>query len=302
MMKKGERGLFFAVLLVLLVALVLLVVQKAQGEDAPKIYRVSILLDGTDSDGWKNFRAGLNQAALERNVDLRFVTRYDGEADQTDVLRQEWEGEAEGVIIVPVDTEKLAETLREAPPGLAVCVVGPALSAGRVDSYVSPDYEKMGRRLADAAAETGETCTLFISTQPGPAASLIASGLEAGLREKGISFTWETVGENGITGLPKEGTLVAVESAVAEALCATPGSEGRVCGVGASDVLLRSLEEGAAAALVVQSDFDAGYLSLSRVVSRLSQEKAGNAELESYTATRENMFEYPMSDILFSTY
>ncbi|HWS42934.1 MAG TPA: substrate-binding domain-containing protein [Pseudoflavonifractor sp.] len=301
-MRKGERGLFFAVLLVLVTALVLLVVQKVRGEDAPKIYRVSILLDGTDGNGWKNFRAGLNQAALERNVDLRFVTRYDGEADQTDVLRQEWEGEAEGVIIVPTDAGKLGETLREAPAGLAVCVVGPVLPTGRVDSYVSPDYDKMGRRLADAAAQVGAACTLFLSDDPSPAASLIAAGLAAGLQEKGIPFAQETVGESGLTEIPKEGALAAVESAVAEVLCAAPGGRERVCGVGVSDVLLRNLEEGAAAALVVQSDFDAGYLSLSRVVSRLSQEKAGNAVLESYAATRENMFEYPMSDILFSIY
>lgn len=301
-MKKGERGLFFAVLLVLVTALVLLVVQKVGGDDAPKIYRVSVLLDGADGNGWRNFRAGLNQAALERNVDLRFITRYDGEGGQTDVLRQEWEGETEGVILVPADAEKLGETLRAAPAGLAVCVVGPALSAGRVDSYVSPDYDRMGRRLADAVAAAGETCTLFISEKPSAAAGLIAAGLAAGLEERGIVLTRETVKGNGIVSLPEKGTLAAVESAVAEALCAAPGGAGRIYGIGTSDRLLRSLEDGTAAALVVQSDFDAGYLSLSRVVSRLSQEKAGNAALESYCATRENMFEYPMSDILFSTY
>lgn len=301
-MRKGERGLFFAVLLVLAAASVSLVVQRVRGEDVPRIYRVSVLLDGTDGDSWKNFRAGLNQAALERNVDLRFLTRYDDSAGQSAALRREWEGEAEGVILVPADAQALGETLREAPAGLAVCVVGPALPAGRVDSYVSPDYDAMGRRLADAAAEIGEKCTLYLSDRPSPAARLLAAGLEAGLREKGIPLLQETVGEDGITQVPGEGALAAVESGVAEALCAVPAASGRVCGAGSSGVLLQALEGGAAAALVVQSDFDAGYLSLARVVARLSQEKVEDTVLECYTATGENMFHYPMSDILFSTY
>ncbi len=301
-MKKGEQYLFFSVLVILLLALVLLVTQWVRGSDAPKVYRVSVLLAGTEGDSWRNFRAGMNQAALEQNVDLRFVTRYDAGLTQADALRREWEGEADGVVLLPADGEALARTLEEAPSGLAVCVVGPALSSDRVDCYVSPDYERMGRSLADAVAEQEEQCTLYLSSAPSPSAGLIAAGLEAGLAEHGIPLLRQTAQEGIPLFPPARGALAAVEPRVIETLCAASGAAGRVYGAGLSDGLLRALEDGSAAALLVQSDFDAGYLSLSRVVGLLTQEKTENAVLESYTATSENMFEFPMSDILFSSY
>lgn len=301
-MKQGERRLLFSVLGILAAALVLLVAQRVRGSDTPRVYRVSVLLSGTEEDAWRNFRAGLGQAALEQNVDLRFITRYDASLTQADALRREWEGEADGVVILPADGESLARALEEAPAGLAVCVAGPALPSGRVDCYVSPDYDRMGRSLAQAVAVQGEDCTLYLSPAPSPAALLIAAGLEAGLAEAGVTLRRQTVQEGTPLSLPAAGALAAVEPKVAETLCAAPGVAGRVYGAGLSDGLLRALEDGTAAALLVQSDFDAGYLSLSRIVARLNQESPENAVLESYTATGDNMFQYPMSDILFSTY
>ncbi len=301
-MKRGERRLFFTVLAILLAALVMLMVQRVGGQDAPKIYRVSVLLDGSDSERWKNFRAGLQRAAQEWNVDLRFVTRYDESVSQMDALRREWEGEAEGVILIPTDADALSAALQEAPAGLAVSVVGAKLESGRVAAYVSPNYALAGEQLADAAAGAGEGVTLYLSPRPSPAAGEMAAGLEDALAKRGIPCRRRTVEEGSTPIIAREGALVAVEPAVAQALCAVRQSAGRVYAAGLSEGLLRALEDGTAAALVVQSDFDAGYLSLSRVVARLSQERAEDVILESYIATGENMFQYPMSNILFSAY
>lgn len=299
-MRKGERRLFLAVLAILLLALILLFAQWVSGGNTPKIYHVSVLLDGTDSDYWKNFRAGMNQAALEKNVDLRFITKYEG-TTQTAVLRSEWEGEADGVVIVPTDGAALSETLKDAPSGLVVGVMGPELSSDRVNCYVSPDYTAMGRSLADAAS-TRAGCTLYLSPDPSPAALLLADGVEAGALEKGIPCYRMTVVPEEVKSVAAAGALVAVEPEMTEALCAAMGAGGRVYGVGVSSRLLHYLEDGTAAALVVQSDYDAGYLSVLRVVRRLARENAENAVLETYTATSENMFEEPMINILFATY
>ena len=48
--------------------------QNAFATDAPRIYRVSVLLDGAGEDYWQSFRQGVNQAAQEHNVDVRFLT------------------------------------------------------------------------------------------------------------------------------------------------------------------------------------------------------------------------------------
>ncbi len=301
-MRKGERRLFFVVLAILLAALALLVAQWVRGGNMPKVYHVSVLLDGAESDYWKNFRAGLNQAALEYNVDLRMVSRYDGENTQSQVLRREWEGQADGVVIIPNDGEALAHTLADAPAKLAVAVMGPRLDTDRVDSYVSPEYDQMGRKLAQEAASDGGRCTLFISPDAGAAALQIAAGLEQGLLERGVTCVRSTIHPAAISAIPKKGALLAVEPDMTETLCQLAGAGRRVYGIGSSSRLLHYLEDGTLSALVVQSDYDAGYLTLSHLVEQLSQGKTGDAVLESYTATGENMLQEPMISILFSTY
>lgn len=302
-MKKGEKRLFFSVLLVLAAALVLLAVQWARGDGAGEIYRVSVLLDASEGDYWKNFKAGLNQAALEQNVDPRFLSRYEAGSTQADVLRREWEGEADGVVVIPTDEQAISAALDDAPAGLAVAVAGPKLPSERVDCYVSPDYGQMGRRLAEAVEALGEReCTLFLTPDCGAAAGQTAAALEAALGELGIPCARYTADPGALPEPRPGGALCAVEPGMTEALCQLPAAAGRVCGVGSSGRLLHYLEDGTLSALVVQSDFDAGYTALSQIISLLKRSGAKDAVLESYTATRENMFESPMIDILFPSY
>ena len=158
-MGRIEKRIFFGVLLVLLSALGAMLFQNAFATDAPRIYRVSVLLDGAGEDYWQSFRRGVNQAAQEHNVDVRFLSRYEGEPGpaQVDALRGEWEAEADGVVLIPVDGTLLAAGLREAPSTLAVAVVGPELKGEDVGCYISSDPAEMGRQLADAIIADGQS-------------------------------------------------------------------------------------------------------------------------------------------------
>ena len=59
------------------------------------------------------------------------------------------------------------------------------------------------------------------------------------------------------------------------------------------------LEDGTVAALVIQSDYDAGYLSLLSVLETLEGRRPEDQTLDCYTVTAENMFTDPMDQILF---
>lgn len=302
-MKRGEKRLFLAVLAILLAALVGLLTQQIWSSDTPRVYRVSVLLDGAESDYWSNFRSGLNQAALDFNVDLRLIGRYDGEETQAEALRREWEGDADGVVIIPRNGEALTAALQEAPAKLAVTVMGPRLAGEQVDSYVAPDYDQLGRKLAQAAAAVGkEHCMLYLSPDSGAAAGQITLSLAAGLQELGIPCTRVTIEPGNLAAPAGEGALLTVEPGMTEALCQFPSAAGRICGVGSSNRLLHYLEDGVISALVVQSDYDAGYLSLKQVVAGLTKGDTRDTVLESYTATAETMFQGPMADILFTVY
>lgn len=298
-MSKNERHIFMGVLLVLAAALVVMLVQNILGSGQPEIRRVSVLLDGEGESYWQNFRLGVDKAAREHNVDVRYVYRYDGPTGtaQAEQLRREWEGELDGVILVPVDGEALAEALREAPSGLAVTVAGPALPDAEETCTISASPEEMGRQLADAVADSGtSSCAVILTGQEGETALRRYRGLEERLQERGVA--WRTVMASAVEMLPEPNgqPVVALEPGTTEALCAWGGP---VYGFGASNSILRSLEEGTAAALVVQSDYDAGYLSLLSVLKALDGAQPEDQTLDCYTVTAENMFTDPLDQILF---
>ncbi|MFQ8758341.1 MAG: hypothetical protein ACLSAF_01635 [Intestinimonas sp.] len=90
-------------------------------------------------------------------------------------LRGEWEAEADGVVLIPVDGTLLAAGLREAPSTLAVAVVGPELKGADVGCYISSDPAEMGRQLADAIIADGQSaCTVYL---PGGAGRPRPSGI-----------------------------------------------------------------------------------------------------------------------------
>ena len=117
--------------------------------------------------------------------------------------------------------------------------------------------------------------------------------------ERRIACEQVTVDPEEDFALPDGRAAVALEPEMTQALCQRGGGTSQVYGVGASNQLLHDLEEGKAAALAVQSDYDAGYLSLLSVIAQLEGERQENRVLESYVATAENMFTDPMDQILF---
>ena len=102
-MSKNERHIFIGVLLVLAAALAVMLLQDTLAGRPQEIRRVAVLLDGADESYWQSFRLGVDKAAREHNVDVRYVFRYDGPAGeaQAQQLRREWEGELDGVVLVP---------------------------------------------------------------------------------------------------------------------------------------------------------------------------------------------------------
>lgn len=299
-MGRVERRIFYLVLGVLLLSLGGMLIQNLSGRGEPVVYHVTVLLDGAGEDGWQSFRKGVTRAAQERNADVRFVTRYDGEdiaAAQAEALRREWEGEADGAVVLPADAGALAAGLQDAPAEFKVVCAGAGVDSDKVSSSLSADGEAMGRALAQAVADDGRTaCTIYRREDgAGPAGAF--DGLTGALDALGIP--WRTVRPPREGEALPAGALLAVEPDLAEELSQREDGAGRLYGIGSSGKLLQALEEGRIAALVVQSDYDLGYLSIQRLVGALEGKSQEDVTLGCYTVTQETMFTDPLDQILF---
>ena len=87
-MSKNERHIFIGVLLVLAAALAAMLLQDTLAGRPQEIRRVAVLLDGADESYWQSFRLGVDKAAREHNVDVRYVFRFDGPADGESAFKE----------------------------------------------------------------------------------------------------------------------------------------------------------------------------------------------------------------------
>ena len=76
-MSRQEKTILTVFALALVLSLLALLLWQETGSDEPEILHLSVLLDGSEETAWRNFRRGADAAAVEYNVDLRYVYRYE---------------------------------------------------------------------------------------------------------------------------------------------------------------------------------------------------------------------------------
>ena len=84
-------------------------------EKEVEVYPVSLIISDTSDDDYVNFRKGVDQAAVEYNVDVSFITLYekDNLAQQMELVRREAADGAGAVILEPVDELECRQYLEE---------------------------------------------------------------------------------------------------------------------------------------------------------------------------------------------
>ena len=333
-MKKHFWRNFFAALLPLaVITLLLLFYQSARDADETKIFNVSVFAR-TPGD---RFMKGIEQAALDYNVDLHFFSSYakgDG-AQQIEYLRRELDSGADAVVIDAEDGDALSEYLESQRSHPPVVTLGTKLPSDRQSIHVGADDHSIGEKLAERVVAGGAAGCLILSPAGGRGAGDAHSGRLAGLTgtlaEAGVPYAIKYVSPadgfaaNGLTaddlavsGMTADGlaasknapfSAVAVtdESLVIPA-CESAPDGARIYGVGYISSFRQYLESGRLKEIVVYSEYDAGYLSLQAAV-KAADKKApfaspdrqapAGAGLALYTASADNMYAAPLVNILF---
>lgn len=76
---------------------------------------ISVILRETESGTWSATRQGMEQAAMDLDVELRFLTPAEDNdaAQQAELLDREASGGAQAAVLVPADREVLAQAVAD---------------------------------------------------------------------------------------------------------------------------------------------------------------------------------------------
>lgn len=319
-MRLRERvlkwGLTFLALGVLLLLLVLLIRFPRRGRQKPPLLEMTVISREEGSGPGVYLRQGMEQAAADLNVELRFLppaSPGDGE-EQRQLLHWEVENGSAAILLFPADRGALAEEVRSAGSAAALVTLETDMTGEGAGGYIGADNAALGREVARAAlngTREGDT-VLLLQSVPGDnglterllaaEALLLSEGRLAERFSFGAGETPEALSERlGQDGMVK--AVLAFEPAALErasdwlAPLETPPL---LYGVGGTAGVAAGLERGSVTAAVAQNDFSVGYLAVERaacLARRKTPEDRG--ELTFFTVRKENLYDPEYQKLLF---
>lgn len=95
---------------ILMALLLMLTLYPARAQQRPELLEMSVIAREADGAAWANARRGMEQAAADLYVELRFL--YPGQSnsseEQGQLLRREVESGASAILLFPTDREALS--------------------------------------------------------------------------------------------------------------------------------------------------------------------------------------------------
>lgn len=291
-MGSTEKKIFFGILAVLALVAALYVYQTLASGQGAEVYGISVILCMEDD----NFEKGLNGAALENNADVHIVTLSNGDASaQTAALERELKNGANAVILYRADANALDLWLTKNNANVPLVLVGDTAPSNMNVSAVTLDIASLAKTLVTEMEKQPLRSVMIVCENERYAARLDV--LKAALENAG--FTFDVVEPDAMDHLTSGCAYVAPDPACAQFLCELTGDGALIYAMGYDAALRNALESGKISALAIVSEFDAGYLAMSEAVSRIDGVRAKDELLASFVACSDNMYDPPISTILF---
>lgn len=310
-MGKIEKAVSLIILIILLILLAVLFRRLYSPKEVVSTYEVAVIMDNSSEEYWKYFKMGAEKAAVDNNVDLRFIGMYLDmkEEDQLSYMEREIANNVDAIVISPINSHSLEKWLEENKITIPIISVGGKINSHKVIKHIAADNYSMGKRLAEAVALDNpmETCyILYPNGATGESIEERYKGLTNKL--KMLNIAYETLymsvgtleyGDVYLNSMEASGSIIGLTPRITEQLSTTAFRERKVYGIGITDDILASLEEGSIRKIITQSEYDVGYLSINCIKSYLEKNDDEEIFLEVYEVDKNNMFTKPLEQILF---
>lgn len=321
MIGRKSKVLIFLYLIFLVILFLMCSTDLIIKEKEREIYKVAVIIEDVRDDNYENFRKGMDQAAIELNADVRFITLYEklNAEGQMELIDREQRDGVDALIVAPVEGRRMADALKENQVTVPTVILEsePGQRAEEGKGKITIDYQEMGRMLAGKIKERiPENCQVLLvedaSGKSGAERGFLEGTAEA-LKESGCSCRFEKPeGEDAYRemfgSLPEQGAVVVAGSPetlteIAGFLEESAGTSERLAGLygrGNTLAILDDLDSGMITGLCVTDEFSRGYFSVLMAVREL--EKAGDGKsmvMDSYYIEKEDLREPKYEKMLF---
>ncbi len=272
---RKKQYLILAILISSLFFLIILSKNFIYEEDN-KVYRISVIIRGKNSESWMITKEGIDQAALDMNVDISFITLSEENnlEEQEKLIKREIDDGVDALIIAPVDSEKMSNAIKSAKEKVPVVLIDSTIQGMKQIPYVSCDNYLLGKSLADEVIRSGNYRKNIAIINSDTSYSSIGDryrGFEEVIKESKNKYElWDISGDtiNGTEYIPKMvkekniDILVALEPSTLEVLAQAKkelilgyeeANNIEIYGVGSTSKIIALLEEHVINSIIVQN-------------------------------------------------
>lgn len=288
--------------LILLFSLLAFAPGRSQRE--PALLEMSVILREVDSSHISIARQGMEQAAADLNVELRFLTpSSDNHAqEQLQLLTREVEAGASAIILIPADRELLSPAAADAGKASLVTLETEMENAQR---HIGVDNAALGQALGQAALNgvPREGAVLLIDSAPGDngirerleaaAAVLTAEGREVRICCRTDSLSADL--QSALAQAAADAVVAFEPSALETAVELAWSSETfpLLYGAGSTPLIAAGLEQNAVTAILAQNEFTAGYLAVQSAAGLARHQSPDHLEPMPFTLLRQETMYLP---------
>lgn len=316
--KKGKL-LIFLYLIFLVILFLMCSTDLIIREPEKEVYEVAVIIEDVRDDNYSNFRKGMDQAAIELNADVRFITLYEKlNADQQiELIEREQQDGVDALIVVPVDEERVLNTLAEMPGNIQTVILGTEERGEKNAERIVVDYRKMGVQLAEEIEKRmPESCPVLMLEETEGQSTAGIRFLEGassvferdGYECRSVYVDGEEECRKTLGTLSGSGEVVLAGSSemllmTADVLKKSPVLSVRMKGLygfGNTLAVLDDLDSGLITGLCVTDEFSRGYFSVYMAVEALEGKTPGEMlTLDSYYIEKENLRDSEYEKMLY---
>ena len=310
MITRKEKLLWLCYGIILVLLFLLSSTDLIIKEEKREIYPISVIVEDTSDINYVNFRKGMEQAAIERNADISFITLYEAgsASQQQELIAREQQAGASALIVAPAQGGEIPEDLSRLAD-IPVVMVWTGQEPEQAEALVTTDFAQMGRDMAGQIAQSYDRdipVYLIGRTLKHEGTESFERTLEEELESRGFTIclsleedgnTYRTVLEQAISQEPKGAVIVGLDpDSLREAASVLKSDEKLrsyvrgLYGRGSAQEILEALDRGIIRGICATDEFSAGYLSVCRAVEAVSgQRPQKRTVLDHYYIEKEDL-------------
>ncbi|MCH4207478.1 MAG: substrate-binding domain-containing protein [Solobacterium sp.] len=318
-MKRKSNSFMIVVILVIVMICLSFSAYAAATRDTVK-YQISVIVSDSTSDRWTRFRAGLEQAAEDYDVNLNYVTtdKFAAQYEETKLMRDEAANGVDGIVVQLVSSKNASDLIEEISKKTFIGLVetDAEVTDSLSDSYfaVTADNHEIGVSLAEQVLhDHQDNCqSLKIAVLAGNQNQMSMqqrlAGLEETLTDAGCTINWVLENSSALEDVQSyesADVMISLDNDSLETAVSyvqtNPALIPQLYGIGCSDRTIYYLDKGTISSMIVPNEFNMGYESIMTIISQLKNRLSPQADVEvSYSEiTKENLYSEENQKMLF---